>query len=405
MTFWYQNSGRIALGTFSFLVFVWASTGGGSTSYFLIVMCAALTIFFARRRKDWTSVVVASVALTIWGSHLIGFSPKLEKSTWVSLDVLFAFAFLLASILDSFRGSSKKQTKEPPRGVNKVGRSVPTDSENKIAPTPKVPAGERVATSPTPITQRHKPVQTDWDNPGWGIERPSRNSPRLYHFTRVQNLGSIDAHGLLSNAVLIQRGIRFTPNDTSRHDRRILEGGEICLSVGHPQAKMMKSLDSQEELVVLEIDPSVLLRTDFWAFPTNAARREMLAEWRKSPECFVGRTAFDALFEDTFWMASSVDGRQKAERPRGFFEDYPNDPQAELVFENVIPRSKIVAMHFQSETARQRFAKSVAPNPRHAITSYLSSPELFTYRADPINWKSRWVDPREFARAVSQRLR
>ncbi|PLS82109.1 MAG: hypothetical protein CYG59_05010, partial [Chloroflexi bacterium] len=93
----------------------------------------------------------------------------------------------------------------------------------------------------------------------------------LMHFTRVDNLPSILAHGLLPRDTL-ERG-PFPTAVFNDHERLDNCHDAVCLSIGFPNYKMFYPLhkDSPHDWVVLEIDPRVLWEKDCAFCCENAA--------------------------------------------------------------------------------------------------------------------------------------
>lgn len=83
----------------------------------------------------------------------------------------------------------------------------------------------------------------------------------LMHFTKLENLGSIEQRGLVTRDVLVAEGNVAALNDKDRHDHT----DAVCLSIGFPNYKMFWGLRQDNkgtDWVVVAVDVSAL-----WQLP------------------------------------------------------------------------------------------------------------------------------------------
>ena len=150
----------------------------------------------------------------------------------------------------------------------------------------------------------------------------------LLHFTRVENLEGIMAHGIIPIATLKQYQIPVLSNDEFRWDGRT---NASCLSITFPNSLMFykcRQADTRADWVVLGLYPSVLWEKNCAFCKRNAATKEISSKALnnlQSPAAFAGM--FDEL--------EGFDNRQV----RGLQLGHTTDVQAEvLVFDVIEPR-------------------------------------------------------------------
>jgi hypothetical protein len=154
----------------------------------------------------------------------------------------------------------------------------------------------------------------------------ARKITALYHFTPLQNVGSIFSYGILGLDDLRAKGVSYKASDENRGDP-IANG--ICVSLTKPNEYMLSSKLSQGyEMALLELKPAreILQEFCFIASPGNFGRwdhKNRILSW---PEKYCGGTGLANLFinervRDRYGLASSQ----------------PTDPQSELIFLDSIP--------------------------------------------------------------------
>jgi hypothetical protein len=191
-----------------------------------------------------------------------------------------------------------------------------------------------------------------------GIRRAVRRRgiERLFHFTRVENLPSIRAHGLLSRKQLAERGIEALVNDHDRHDGHL---DRISLSIGFPNTRLLqawRAIHPSARWAVLVLRPVVLWHHDCLFCPGNAASRRFRA---MAPEQLRGLAAFQRLFKRV--VSDDVPTRRR---------DWPTDVQAEVLAGGTIDPSLIDCIYFERPSVMSGCRSTLPPallraNPRY----------------------------------------
>lgn len=155
----------------------------------------------------------------------------------------------------------------------------------------------------------------------------SRNIDYLWHFTKIENVDSILAYGLIPRATLEAQGAAVAYNDQYRLDGQSTAN---CLSIGHPNYKMfysLRCLNFNQSWVVVAFKPEILWLKDCAFCCENAASNNVTAipiQKRK------GVAAFQRMFDP---IAGKPD-RATLKLP----DCCPTNPQAEiLVFDTIDP--------------------------------------------------------------------
>lgn len=156
----------------------------------------------------------------------------------------------------------------------------------------------------------------------------SRDIRCVWHFTKIENVDSILANGLIPRSSLEAQGVAVAYNDQYRFDGH---KNANCLSIGHPNYKMFYSLrcqDTNQSWVVIAFKPEILWLKDCAFCHENAASNNVTAipiNLRK------GVAAFERMFDP---VAGKPD-RATLKLPY----DCPTNPQAEiLVFDTIEPQ-------------------------------------------------------------------
>ncbi|CCO46322.1 hypothetical protein VIBNISOn1_1730001 [Vibrio nigripulchritudo SOn1] len=191
----------------------------------------------------------------------------------------------------------------------------------------------------------------------------NRKIEALYHFSKIENLEAIVNQGLTPRAQLKDGDFAFT--DINRSDG-FLDAN--CISISFPQYRMFfikRIQNPQQNWVVLELSPELILEKESAFFERNAASRTVKSEIIENRKM---ATAFEKMFDDIEELPS----REKRELP----DNYPTDPQAEILVFDKIERSYIVAAHFADETVLSKYKDKL-----NGIEARVS-PELFDNRVD-----------------------
>lgn len=189
----------------------------------------------------------------------------------------------------------------------------------------------------------------------------------LMHFTRASNLDSILQRGLLPRDTLIEEGYNDY-NDQYRYDGT----HAISLSISFPNYKMFFRIREEHkdvEWVILVIYPEVL-----WTLPcafcaANAASTGVTTiplEQRRNLE------ALQTMYADS------------SDKPRsvlGIPDNYPTNPQAEVLMLNGVPRKYIYCV-LVLHSSKQRELQS-----KHPGLDVRLRPPYFSYRCDYSHWK------------------
>jgi hypothetical protein len=153
-------------------------------------------------------------------------------------------------------------------------------------------------------------------------EARRRGISKLYHFTPAGNVRSILLYGLHSRQTLLAHDVDFYVTDPHRFDER-LDG--VSLSVHSINEAMFeaKNRDYRGQLVVLELDASLLWTHSCRFCWTNAAAKEI----RDHRGHLGGPWAFSRMFEDRpVSLLDTRPARSAFQRP----DCQPTDSQAEV---------------------------------------------------------------------------
>ncbi|BEP37653.1 hypothetical protein GmRootV59_46240 [Variovorax sp. V59] len=160
----------------------------------------------------------------------------------------------------------------------------------------------------------------------------------LMHFTRVSNLDSIMARGLVPRNTLVAEGYASF-NDQYRFDQT----NAVCVTIGFPNYKMFhgcKKDHPDERWVVLVIRPAALWMLDCAFCVTNAASNMVTAIPLANRK---GLAAMQGMYAD--WPT-------KARADLAIPDAYPTNPQAEVLMLNGVPRNYIMGIITLNEAVR-----------------------------------------------------
>lgn len=196
----------------------------------------------------------------------------------------------------------------------------------------------------------------------------SRGIEYVVHFTRLANLNSILAHGLVPRSILEANNLPFTFNDELR-----IDGYEnaSCCSIGYPNYKMFYRARCENpgvEWVVLGINKKILWEKNVAFCVNNAASAEIL---RTPLTSLQGINAFSNLFNDY---------GDKRRVTLNLPDNYPTNPQAEvLVFDTIEPEN-FIGVIFESEIRKAQYAQ------QYSNLELLGNKALFGPRPDHQHW-------------------
>lgn len=189
----------------------------------------------------------------------------------------------------------------------------------------------------------------------------------LMHFTRASNLGSILQRGLVLRNTLIQEGYRDF-NDQYRIDGT----NAICLSIGFPNYKMFWGLRKNNpgvDWVILVIRPEVMWTLSCAFCATNAATTSVTA----IP--LAQRSTLAAL------QAMYSDWNDKTRTLLNIPDNYPTNPQAEVLMLEGVPRHHILGVFVLNETMKKSLQAQFPKLNVRVNAGY------FRYRRDYEQWR------------------
>lgn len=190
----------------------------------------------------------------------------------------------------------------------------------------------------------------------------------LFHFTRARNLDSILARGLVPRNILRREGF-----DGFNDQYRIDATDAVCLSIGFPNYKMFYGIQKDHEgetWVILVIHPQALWDLDCAFCVANAASNGVTAIPLAQRKTLV---AMQAMYAD--WP-----GKPRAEL--NIPDNYPTNPQAEVLALQGVPRQYIVAVITLNEAVRKELMDKFPGVDIRALAGY------FRYRRDYAHWKA-----------------
>lgn len=174
----------------------------------------------------------------------------------------------------------------------------------------------------------------------------ARGIEYILHFTRIENLDSILANGLIPRDELERTEMNSIFNDAHRYDNC---RNALCCSIGHPNYKMFYSLRTNNpdtEWCVIGIKKDVLWNKNCVFCVENAASNNVTSipiNQRK------GLQAFMKLFDEI---------ENKPARNILDIPDYcPTNPQAEILVFDRIDSNDIVGVVFQSKQRADEYTR------------------------------------------------
>lgn len=165
--------------------------------------------------------------------------------------------------------------------------------------------------------------------------------PFLTHFTRLENLASIMAQGILPRTLVDVQAPGRVVNDPLRLDGR---AGFNCLSISFPNAPMFYRFRQEEpgsEWIILLIPPILLGREGVLFCNHNAADKRVSS---KTDADLSTPAALRGMFDEIPGHPSRADQRLKP------FD--PTDVQAEVLIPGVIEVEWIKGVVFPSSTVK-----------------------------------------------------
>jgi hypothetical protein len=201
-----------------------------------------------------------------------------------------------------------------------------------------------------------------------------RRIRKLVHFTRSDNLKGILSEGLLPRSVLESRPGRVIFNDQLRTDGH---RDAVCLSVSFPNFRMFFKLRQQTQgttWVVLVIRPEILWELDCafcWVNAACSTMSRLPLPTLKTPP------SLSKMFAEACELSKTE--RATCHIP----DDYPTNPQAEVLVFSPVPLPYITGVCFETE---DDLAKH--PLPSSTSVKYEAQTALFRERSDWPLWTS-----------------
>ncbi|MEI7841303.1 MAG: DarT ssDNA thymidine ADP-ribosyltransferase family protein [Methylococcaceae bacterium] len=191
-----------------------------------------------------------------------------------------------------------------------------------------------------------------------------------FHFTRLENLDSILESGIVPRQTLKTNSKNFSYNDESRFDNHT---DASCFSLGHPNYKMfykLRRMHPEQEWIVIGCRPEILWIKNCAFCVENAASdsvRFIPIEQRK------GTAAFEKMF-----FSDEIHSREELK----LSNDYPTNPQAEVLVFDVVERSHIFFVCCQS-----KYMAGVLKEKYPDIDFFVHHEPFFSARTDHLHWK------------------
>lgn len=186
-----------------------------------------------------------------------------------------------------------------------------------------------------------------------------RGVQRLCHATKLENLRSISAHGLISRERLNMADIPYVPNDRQRYDGRL---DLISCTIEVPNAKYLWTIGGPEaEWVVFLVDAAAeLVRPSTYFSAHNAARS-------KGRSIDKGPAAFASLFDSTETIVRGSDHHPAC----------PTDLQAEALVTSFIRPAHVMGLVVASVQVARRHRESLQGYAAQVGAAVLVCPDFF----------------------------
>lgn len=176
----------------------------------------------------------------------------------------------------------------------------------------------------------------------------------LLHFTRVENLESIMANGIIPVTIARQNQISMLSNDAFRWDGH---PNASCLSITFPNSLMFykcRNADTKADWVVLGIHPNVLSDKNCAFCKRNAATREISGQPLDSLQT---PTALEGMFEE-------IDGFS-TRQAQGLKLNHTTDVQAEVLVFDIIEPQYILGAVFNKQDIKAHYDRFLQGKQSH----------------------------------------
>ena len=253
-----------------------------------------------------------------------------------------------------------------------------------------------------PVAKNQRPPYAEVTN------RSKSSSLVLLHFTAADNLTEISSRGLLTRTSLssLPQEKNLIVNDHFRHDMKIAGAGAICLSVGHPNPAVFDAYRQKypgRKYVVLELSDYLLAdKNTFIVCPTNAASATVSGMWRRTPHLMQGDEAVAELFASRIMRRKNF-GQTVEEfvRPASLPPALTTDPQAEILYQKNINRTRILKIHVEDVSVQVQ-VDAVLAEAKWPVEVCVT-PVYFSPRSDSRQWLNYRTDTEDFGRRVMGR--
>ena len=195
----------------------------------------------------------------------------------------------------------------------------------------------------------------------------------LYHFTPIENLASILNEGILSRADLDKTKKEYIFTDHKRIDKR---RDFISCSISHPNYTFLFKTSLKRKMIIIEIDPEIILQTPSIFCPTNAAR--------STPYKKEGFLPHDYNIQG-FFLNEIMEGKKEVRLKNKIPENFPTDPQAEILIFKKIPKNYFKRIIFSKDSEIYDLRNEL--NTESKSTPFCLSNDLFGPRKDEDFWK------------------
>ena len=190
----------------------------------------------------------------------------------------------------------------------------------------------------------------------------------LFHFTRLPNLPSILANGLLTKDACARAYITPSINDSYRYDGT----GAISVTISYPNYRMFYRLRCENpgvEWVVLKLKRSLLWRTRCAFSDTNAGDGSVYSIPIGHRQ---GLAALQSMFGDY---------RDIERKSLNIPDHYTTNPQAEVLLLDGAAVDDITGIYFERSATQKQYTALYPDRPCHLNGGF------FDGRSDSAHWK------------------
>ena len=227
---------------------------------------------------------------------------------------------------------------------------------------------------------------SDWINCSCKKLLKTRKIENLIHFTNIENLPSILTRGLLPIETLKKKTIHYNSNDELRLDNKL---NCTCLSIEYPNKYLLdkfKSTNNKKYCILVFDAKAVLLNSNnkkYYVY-CNAARSDA-REWLKDDTLCQDKYFYNMFKE---YNPDTRDFIQYSRTSEGLKCFLPTNPQAEILYQGVIPVNYIKKIFFEDLIDMENFKQKVDETLYKNIELVYDN-SFFTKERDEITWEER----------------